>query len=613
MLSFKEGLQFVSSENQGLPHGPPPKEDGDNNNNNNDDDSEDYAHDNYLSHLISRQQHRERVLIGELEAVKRENKLIQSIRSLRRERDTLLEKERAWQQERLTLTNKLRKFRPETSLPVGGKDAAEAAPVTSLLEPEQAVSAPSDIQEGVYKPAQPKLNYVDWPIFKSLRKRSEGDSFAIDVLQGEPDDEPIIAVHLSQPLVPERIRINSRHIIRILDHISGEALSAYGGSVVMTRPFKFLAYYKEAIQQKFSELKHRFESDNTSVTQQLASDANAETGFVDSNGDEFTESLVAYEQLRCLIAFMDAEVRLKVHHHSWGGGKAVAFADMWYLFKPGDEVTSRDCRQVYRVVGTSSPGHPVLPSWNGNDIETNDKMVKTAITLRCVYIDFDGNQLGPVSQVFQITPFDGTRAITSLEVFPIRYADHIDHQELITRGRRFLHALNAKYMYYTGRTIEPQETVHSHVVVDFEAALARDHGGVDGGWQPKIQSILGHTTLPKIADRVCRGACCLGENVYRDNDFDAKRNQEYIARMVSEDVTVSQPPSLILHPKPLHVLQSESGPADSELVVTTYRVLGFILKSRRWGTIYPLRILFEAQAWERPPPLRRQPMNLRSL
>ncbi|KAK0726113.1 hypothetical protein B0H67DRAFT_572356 [Lasiosphaeris hirsuta] len=620
-------LPFVLSDGQGLElhryqrlgdDSPKPGDGHDDGNidDDDDDDEDDDDHDHDYAQLSERRRRMERALVRELETLRREKEMIQSIRSLRRERDTLLEKERAWKQERLTLRNEIRKLRPDIGFPGDDKGPADAAQIPSLPEPAQAVALPANTQTEVHRSTQPVVaqpNYVEWSTFKWQRHSPENESFAIDVLEGESD---LTSHHAFQPtnpkhnpgqgittakavanpnqtLVPERIRINSQHIIKILEDISGEKLSAGGGSIVMIRPFKFLVYHKEDIQQKFSQLEVRFGSSSataeSAVTRQTEANPQTQNGHVRGEEERLTESFIAYEQLRCLIQFMDAEVRLKTRTPSsgWGEGQVVTFTDIWYLFKPGDEVISQDCRQVYRVVGMMSVGHCVTSPWHSlsNQAEANDD--ETPVTLHCVSIDFDGKLLGPVSRVFKIPHFDGECAITSLGVYPLRYAAaRIDREMLIARGRMFLEAVSIRHMYYNGPTIEPRDRVDSHVVIDFEEAFAaRDHGWRDSEWQPKVERLIGQSRLPKIVkQQECKGVCCHGEIICRDDDVEAKRNQDYISSLIQKDP--SQRPTVVIHPRTLHDTQwLGNALTDDELVVTSYRVFGFVFKSRKWAQL----------------------------
>ena len=97
----------------------------------------------------------------------------------------------------------------------------------------------------------------------------------------------------------------------------------------------------------------------------------------------------------------------------------ILFTDIWYLFKPGEEVATSDIRQAYRVIQVTSPAHRVRPLWYR--FQSSDRSEERCITIECVYIDFDGKRLGPVCKVFEITAFEGEKAVTYLQIYPLRF------------------------------------------------------------------------------------------------------------------------------------------------------------------------------------------------
>jgi len=121
-----------------------------------DSDDDDYAQFN------QRRRQMERVFVRELKILKREKDMIQSIRSLKRDRDELLEKERAWERERIAL-EKIQKQQAAAAVAAArpsGEDAQpepadQAASTAQVEEPEATVQALP-----IY--AVPKLNYVEW-------------------------------------------------------------------------------------------------------------------------------------------------------------------------------------------------------------------------------------------------------------------------------------------------------------------------------------------------------------------------------------------------------------------------------------------------------------------
>ncbi|KAF2253002.1 hypothetical protein BU26DRAFT_587758 [Trematosphaeria pertusa] len=126
-------------------------------------------------------------------------------------------------------------------------------------------------------PAIPKVNLVSWVDFKNLRDRKE-PHHAVDILRGEPllfhqRQKQIVDMETmkngldpasaSGPLqlssIPERIRINSLPLLRIVQKIIGAY--AYDRSerpVVMIRPFKPLFYHLREFREHATYLRRKF-------------------------------------------------------------------------------------------------------------------------------------------------------------------------------------------------------------------------------------------------------------------------------------------------------------------------------------------------------------------
>ncbi|KAK5657447.1 hypothetical protein OQA88_3019 [Cercophora sp. LCS_1] len=119
----------------------------------------------------------------------------------------------------------------------------------------------------------------------------------------------------------------------------------------------------------------------------------------------------------------------------------------------------------------------------------------TPVTLHCVYIDFDGKCIGPVSRLFEITRFDGECDITSLGVYALCYAGGALRQRLIVRGRMFLEVAGVKHMHYKGLTLDMRDEVDSQVVIDFEEAFVA-HGNSE--WRPQVKQLIDASKLPKV-------------------------------------------------------------------------------------------------------------------
>ncbi|PTB64349.1 hypothetical protein BBK36DRAFT_1161404 [Trichoderma citrinoviride] len=445
-------------------------------------------------------------------------------------------------------------------------------------------------------------------------------------------------------LMPERIRIRSINIIKILNNIFKTKAKDYrmNGAVVMIRPFRALVHYNREIRAKFAELKDKFgddalkvqdtdgakasaadqdnkpaeAKDKPSTGQDKPTDAKPDKADKEASDeekpsegneaveeDEFTSSLTAYQHLSCLIDFMDNTIQAKIDYLSGTQPRTISFNHLWYLFKPGDDVVGQGRRQAYRVISITSTGHKVTPPWR--NWKRDESEPAASITLFCVYIDFDGKQLGPVSKSFVISKFDGEKAITALEVYPIRFAETPTatyqatrddsprdadpkasfQQELIDRGNMFIEVANVKHMHYNGFTLEARDEVDSQVMVDFAEAFAATQGN---GWQPEIESLIGKDLggSGSSEDETCSAACCAGEYIYNDNYVDKTRNENYIAELMPGPDEPNDEPSVAIYPRPLKEITATKGTlTKDDLIIMSYRVFGFVLRSRKWAKL----------------------------
>jgi hypothetical protein len=473
---------------------------------------------------------------------------------------------------------------------------------------------------------KPQLNKVEWAMFIAQPgilgpKVNPEDIFAIDVLEGDP----VIAFQYlgwrarqslertgpvtkkkqltpGQGPLPERIRINSRHILKVLEKIDRDKLGDEDGPLVMIRPYKALVYYEDQIRKTYQDLKKKHRSPaegpegDTMASEEGEKDEYAgkdKSKPADDEGeDPLTSSAVALEQLKVLVHFLDTDIKEKIAYVRSDQCQRVSFTDIWYLFRPGDEVIDQGRKQAYRVIGISSSAHKVIPPWRNFD-SLSAKSDETPVVLHCVYIDFDGKNLGPVLKTFQIPRFEGEKTITSLVVYPLRLAEgrRIDEtkpqtfrQKLIARGQMFTEVLSVKHMNYNGFTLETRDEVDGQVMVDFEESFASDEKDKDSNskrWRPSVQSLIG-AELHETKDTDCTAGCCTGERVLKDSYAEKKRNEDYINSLIPDEL--SREPSVAIYPRALRdIKSSESALTDDDFVVMSYRVFGFILRSRKWG------------------------------
>ena len=96
----------------------------------------------------------------------------------------------------------------------------------------------------------------------------------------------------------------------------------------------------------------------------------------------------------------------------------IAFLDLWYIFKPGNEVISSARDQLYRgnrVIGAlHNPSYP--------DHDNGFWAQPSVFQVKCVHMDYNGKIFGPVTEIFDIEKYRGERDITSLRIYPVRYS-----------------------------------------------------------------------------------------------------------------------------------------------------------------------------------------------
>ncbi|RYP59350.1 hypothetical protein DL769_008569 [Monosporascus sp. CRB-8-3] len=584
-----------------------------------------------------------------------------------------------------------------------------------------------------------QLNYVSWETFQRLRKKES--PFAIDVLVGEPEPKvapvlprmlqpttptrarqaaqaaqakeggavpitktPTIPIAMppnhaqrskmtgkpvarGQAPLPERIRINSPAIIKLLDKISemgdeDKSQSEVPNPVLMMQPFRALVYYKDEIRN----WKARLEAEVKEPVRAKAPEPEAESGKEmepedndrpdaasqdgdtskpksdagsepekqpaedekQSDLDPILNTKKAVDDVTCLVEFIDNELEGRIAYLASNDCQRVAFSDIWLLFKPGDFVLSKDGKQAYRVINAEYSKHSMkLPSprdfWMyGAKARLEDFPIK----IRCVYVDFDGEQLGPVLQTFSFHRFEGEKNVRSLDIIPLRLAENANklQETLIKRGSTFIEACGTGRhgipMHYSGLTLDTKEEVDSQVVIDFEEAFAVHDGNSRNAKRTGLTSeqvileILGQHVMEDIKEKGkdlivlqdldamalnwkpvikdidpqgdevedgedlnCIPECCTNEIVHDDTYVEHRRSNEFIHDQFREQGTGS----LAISSRPLkESMEDNDFIRDSERLIVTYRVFGFIMRSRKWGgfaaRVHDLSVLIKPSA-----------------
>ncbi|KAK5101277.1 hypothetical protein LTS08_004884 [Lithohypha guttulata] len=154
--------------------------------------------------------------------------------------------------------------------------------------------------------------------------------------------------------------------------------------------------------------------------------------------DEMTKS-----HMKLLYDALDSELAKPIQRHNdLVRHKAIDFELLWTLFSPGTLMYSHD------------NGHDRL--YETCDCEYYADLGGMKFIIRCNEINWDGEKFGKVMLSEEISKFKGTRQITTLPSYPLRF--HAKSEQLktkcIERGRRFQALAGVYCKDYKGTAVE---------------------------------------------------------------------------------------------------------------------------------------------------------------
>ncbi|KAI1365430.1 hypothetical protein F5Y08DRAFT_304074 [Xylaria arbuscula] len=374
---------------------------------------------------------------------------------------------------------------------------------------------------------------------------------------------------------------------------------------IMVRPYKFLTFHHDAIQKwlkdELGDIEDRASTPPAPQNTGMQEDDQKLDEVSHPSHDSISETTnLKVAHIRCLLDFMGSYISTRLTYIE-SITQGVSFTDLWHIFKPGTEVIEAGDKhkQCYRVVKVTSPKHKVSDKYYWY-FRSRGKAASSAY-IHCVYVDFDGSLIGPVSIKFEITRYEGLRDIRSLPIYPLRCeSDGVNiRKELIKRGNKFLRVIHRGHMHYNGLTVDSRDEIDSQVVIDFTEAFASREGDKNSGWKPRveIQVRAEDEKLKKGRDSdsdsdsdtdsdagSCAGECCFGEQVINDNHIDAKQNEKYLSGLLDNTEEGHHPAPLEALARPFQK-DKEMYVSESDLVIMSYRVFGFILRSRSWAKL----------------------------
>lgn len=481
-------------------------------------------------------------------------------------------------------------------------------------------------------PAIPTPNFVEWAGFKKLKHRGEAHH-AIDVLVGEPvlfhqyqknaamdlASEPVKMPAVNLETVskdfPDRIRINSIPLLTILRHVCGnEFKDSLDRPMVVLRPYKPLIYHLKTLQEKLNILNSRWGVGMQSLSGTDAVDptspvqTEAQRTEVDESKElepdeeapptaaELHESAEARDDLQCLIRFLEERLA-NIHRRLDQKKPKVFFHDLWHVFKPGTLLFIDDKPDMAWKVLQATGGRNYLSTRSHDSSTSGVEFAKIGpFLLDCYYIDYDGQEFGPMQYVHAIKPFEGEMDITSLGIYPVQYSANCAERlkQLSSRGETFVKASKIQHMYCKGRTltrtpsgrpinmVSHSEDLDSPVIIDFDRTLR-----INPEWRPRIgweeacvQSSLETSEMTLKAYTSCGDSgncydnyCCMNDNIVYDYSWDRQRMNDFVEerekQIGNKQQKEVQGPSSEVH--------------NDEWKLLPNRVFGFVLRTRKWG------------------------------
>ena len=457
-----------------------------------------------------------------------------------------------------------------------------------------------------------------------------------------------------QKEIVDRIRINSVPILMILGEISDQELSVE--PTVHIRPFKFLVHHNRGIRNRLAILESTWsdreaeeslslQNDKSSAGHKDRSELNtladpdsiplqakispeeAETagkevsdrgeteqleGRKRTKYEDLVDSVEALKDLRCLVQFMDQDLKDVDRYAKDDPPSRILFKDLWHLFKPGDHVyvqlqstptedkaspntsTNESNDKRYHVswrVHSTWGGRPNLTAGDGDETLV-PKQKTNPFELRCYYIDFYKSYF-PSTHIWKIEPFLGEREVTSLEVYPWRYTrDSVKVKSLLKdRGEKFRDLTTFKYRFYKGSSLVCQpcgcffvhntfpsypEQIESEVIVDFTEAFRQD--------PDRLPFFGGRGT--KFNERETEDALAI--SVWKDDkqdELDEYRSDEiYDDSLIDKELTIEFESKDPIWKADLEAgFTSREGLREEDLILLPARVLAYVFRKQHFG------------------------------
>jgi hypothetical protein len=310
---------------------------------------------------------------------------------------------------------------------------------------------------------------------------------------------------------PERVRVRSTFLLKLLHKVTGMSLH-HGGSkvsvnertsLVFLYPFKFFVTYADKIRAETVRLRSLFTtklSEDQDVQSKLGGNdtptvdtaggapknSTAATSITPDANDAGFESPQALRLLEILQELFDLHLRSVFDLRAAlreGTVETISFDDLWLLYSIGELAYQREPQRdhppsLVRITQVNG-GRQLL---NNGEFKTadplrnaslvygvNSKEKENRLYIRYYTLDFDGEHYGPVENAMTIPPWKGLRNIHDLKIFPIQFCRpgrefnsetfqtlEAFKSHVFARGRKFVGLKTIDHKHYNGQVVGTQ-------------------------------------------------------------------------------------------------------------------------------------------------------------
>jgi hypothetical protein len=235
-----------------------------------------------------------------------------------------------------------------------------------------------------------------------------------------------------------------------------------------------------------------------------------------------------------------------------------SFKMLWLLFERGEDVVYRSDKdfRAFVVSETTDPRR-----------QEKKQSKHNGFVIDCWYMDFDGKEFGRVQKSeessFTIFPFQGSKEITSLPIYPMTY--HTDkkgeptlREHLIERGQKFWKLRSATQKEYKGETLDyGKRYIDSRVMVDYQ------------------------TYVRLFFDEIMLGQLQIEDEILTSKPIDGCNC--FACLQSKEDGAQGR---TAVFEKYDHIPVEAESLTEHQLMLLTNRVPGFYLQDRKWGKLF---------------------------